>query len=57
MSKKYCVYCGCIMDQNHDGDICEVCLDDLHESDPGEDEPGYPFLAYYDEHDAREVEG
>lgn len=37
MSKKYCVYCGCIMDQNHDGDICEVCLDDLHESDPGEE--------------------
>ena len=37
MSKKYCSYCGCIMDQNHDGDICEVCLDDLYESDPGEE--------------------
>lgn len=38
MSKKYCTRCGCIMDQNHDGDICEVCLDELYESDPGEDE-------------------
>lgn len=58
MRKKYCSYCGCIMDQKHDGDVCECCLDDLYESDPGEDEPGYPCLSYYDEHDAREdVEG
>lgn len=78
MSKKYCSMCGCIMDPKHDGEICEVCLDELYESDPGEDdlelmeeldcldledqfnllmsedEPGYPYLAYYDEHDARE---
>lgn len=38
MSKKYCSYCGCIMDQKHDGDICECCLDDLYESDPGEED-------------------
>ncbi len=36
--KKNCTYCGCIMDQTHDGDVCECCLDDLYESDPGEDE-------------------
>ncbi len=37
MSKKYCSYCGCIiMDPNEDGDICEVCLDDLYESEPEE---------------------
>lgn len=36
-NKKNCIYCGCIMDQNHDGNICECCLDDLHESDPGEE--------------------
>lgn len=28
-----CKMCGCIMDATHDGDICECCLDDLHESD------------------------
>lgn len=37
VSKKYCSICGCIMDQSHDGDICEVCLDELYESDPGEE--------------------
>lgn len=37
MSKKYCTICGCIMDEKHDGDICEVCLDELYESDPGEE--------------------
>ena len=25
---KYCVDCGCIMPDNHDGDFCECCLDD-----------------------------
>lgn len=40
MSKKYCSMCGCIMDQKHDGDICEVCLDELYESDPGENAEG-----------------
>ena len=36
MKKKYCTMCGCIMDKNHAGDICECCLDELYESDPGE---------------------
>lgn len=26
---KYCELCGCIMDDNHDGDICEVCMDEM----------------------------
>lgn len=30
---KYCEMCGCIMDDNHDGDICECCIDDM---EPGE---------------------
>ena len=51
-SKKRCTICGCHMYNNSDSDICEICLDELYESDPGEDEPGYPCLSYYDEHDA-----
>jgi hypothetical protein len=35
---KRCTMCGCIMLAEHDGDICECCLDELYESDPGEDE-------------------
>lgn len=35
--RKHCIYCGCILDEKHDGDVCECCLDDLYESDPGED--------------------
>ena len=35
---KYCKMCGCRMGANHYGDICECCLDDLYESDPGESE-------------------
>lgn len=35
--KKRCEYCGCLMDENHVGDICECCLDELLESDPGEE--------------------
>lgn len=31
---KYCEICGCIMDDNHDGDICECCLDDMTGEDP-----------------------
>lgn len=26
---KYCKLCGCIMDDTHDGDICECCQDDM----------------------------
>ena len=35
---KYCIECGCIMPDTHDGDICECCLDELSESDPGDPE-------------------
>ena len=35
---KYCTMCCCHMDDKHDGDICECCLDDLYASAPGEDE-------------------
>lgn len=31
---KYCELCGCIMDDNHDGDIYECCLDDMRGEDP-----------------------
>jgi hypothetical protein len=34
---KYCKMCGCHMDDKHEADICECCLDDLLESDPGEE--------------------
>lgn len=34
---KHCIMCGCLMDLDHEGDICECCLDDLYESDPGEE--------------------
>lgn len=26
---KYCKLSGCIMDDTHDGDICECCQDDM----------------------------
>ena len=32
-SMKYCKLCGCIMSDNHDGDICECCLDDMREEE------------------------
>ena len=32
---KYCKMCGCIMDDQHDGDICECCVEDM---DPGEED-------------------
>lgn len=35
--KKRCTICGCHMYQDSDSDICEVCLDELYESDPGEE--------------------
>ena len=25
---KYCIECGCIMPDEHVGEICEVCLDE-----------------------------
>lgn len=30
---KYCKQCGCIMDDDHDDDICECCLDDMREEE------------------------
>lgn len=36
-NKKRCTVCGCLMDGNHDGDVCEVCIDELFKSDPGEE--------------------
>lgn len=30
---KECKCCGCLMDDRHEGDVCECCLDDM---DPGE---------------------
>lgn len=36
--KKRCTICGCYMYSDSDSDICEICLDELYESDPGEPE-------------------
>lgn len=35
---KQCTLCGCLMDADHEDELCECCLDDLYESDPGEPE-------------------
>ena len=35
-SKKHCTFCGCNMYEDSESDICECCLDELYESDPGE---------------------
>jgi hypothetical protein len=37
-NKKRCESCGCIMEPDSEFDMCEVCLDELSESDPGEPE-------------------
>lgn len=34
--KKRCTICGCIMYDDSDTDICEICVDELYNSDPGE---------------------
>lgn len=34
--KKRCTLCGCHMYDDSDSDICEVCVDELLASDPGE---------------------
>lgn len=36
--KKRCTKCGCYMYDDTDSDICECCLDDIKESDPGDPE-------------------
>ena len=33
---KECIICGCIMDNDHDGEICEVCIDDMKEGSADE---------------------
>lgn len=33
---KNCIMCGCIL-EDYEEDICPCCLDDLYESDPGEE--------------------
>lgn len=38
VEKKRCTMCGCNMYDDTDSDICECCLDELYESDPGDPE-------------------
>ena len=33
---KECTECGCIMDDDHDGDVCECCQDDRSSEDEDE---------------------
>lgn len=35
---KRCTMCGCHIFADSDSDICDVCIDELYESDPGEPE-------------------
>lgn len=35
-NKKRCTICDCHMYSDSDSDICEVCLDELYNSDPGD---------------------
>jgi hypothetical protein len=35
--KKRCSICGCHMYGDSDSDMCEICVDELYESDPGGD--------------------
>ena len=37
-TKKRCTMCGCHMYDDSDSDICEVCVDELLESDLREEE-------------------
>lgn len=30
---KHCIMCDCILEDNHEADICEVCLDDMTEGE------------------------
>ena len=34
---KHCIMCGCLMDENHESDLCECCLDDLEDIDTNEE--------------------
>lgn len=33
---KRCIECGCLMDDTHESDICDICLDELYDSEQGE---------------------
>ena len=35
-AKKRCTICGCHLYDDSESDICEVCVDELYASDPGE---------------------
>lgn len=35
--KKHCTMCGCILYPDSESDICECCIDELLDSDPGVD--------------------
>lgn len=37
-NKKRCTVCGCIMDANHESNICENCFDDISEGYDLEDQ-------------------
>lgn len=28
---KQCIVCGCLMEDDHEDDVCECCLDDMEE--------------------------
>lgn len=30
---KHCIMCDCILRDDHEADICEVCLDDMNEGE------------------------
>ena len=32
-NKKRCTVCGCLMDDKHDGDVCECCKDDMNDQE------------------------
>ena len=37
-NKKRCAICGCLMYHDMPDDICEICVDELLNSDPEEEE-------------------
>lgn len=41
--------CGCILEDNYDGEICPCCIDDMHDEELAEEESLYPTIALPDE--------
>lgn len=35
---KHCIDCDCLMDDDHDGDVCECCQDDRSSGEDKEDD-------------------